>query len=222
MDTHRTTQGCFLEQTLSVHNSAGLDTAAQHGDVNPVWLNNGWSEPPTGYRMTSWLRHLCSSGDGGGVGGVVKMMQQAERERRTEKPACREDTRISSVMPASWNQLFFQILLLLVSCRHINTSKWLFGFIFDCMCSGLKPHSAFSLPSLIICNPVRRRYPITPKLSVKPIPSLWTENKCWWAKENREIHFVFHCCDLWMSMKQCDASIWHTTATHLFNCCLWL
>lgn len=145
-----------------------------------------------------------------GVGwGVLLRWCSRQRERRTEKPACREDTRISTVMPASWNQLFFQILLLLISCRHINTSKWLFGFIFDCMCSGLKPHSAFSLPTLIICNPVRRRYPITPKPSVKPIPSLWTENKCWWAKENRN---TFCCLLLWP--QDVIEAIWYFSLAH--------
>nr|XP_040051171.1 embigin [Gasterosteus aculeatus aculeatus] len=47
-------------------------------------------------------------------------MQQTGRGEGGEKAACREDTgRI--IMSASWKQLQFQILLLLVSCRHIDT-----------------------------------------------------------------------------------------------------
>lgn len=72
-------------------------------------------------------------------GRVGETMQQAERERErgertSEKSARREDAGIITTMSASWKQLLFQILLLLVSCRHINTSKWLLGFISDCVC----------------------------------------------------------------------------------------
>ncbi|XP_041854356.1 embigin [Melanotaenia boesemani] len=45
-------------------------------------------------------------------------MQQAETQ--SEKPSQREDTRITA-MAASWKQLLFQILQILISCRHINT-----------------------------------------------------------------------------------------------------
>ncbi|XP_044051305.1 embigin isoform X2 [Siniperca chuatsi] len=48
-------------------------------------------------------------------------MQQAEtgKERVRNLPAERTERII--IMSATWKQLFFQILLLLVSCRHINT-----------------------------------------------------------------------------------------------------
>ncbi|XP_026176648.1 embigin [Mastacembelus armatus] len=54
-----------------------------------------------------------------GWGGQT--MQQAERGKRpSEERAHREDTGII-IMSAFWSQLLLQILLLLVSCRYINT-----------------------------------------------------------------------------------------------------
>ncbi|TNN36862.1 Embigin [Liparis tanakae] len=58
-----------------------------------------------------------------GAGGVVYRRCSRRREEgggRREKPACAEDRGII-IMADSWKRLLFQILLLLVCCRHIDT-----------------------------------------------------------------------------------------------------
>lgn len=105
------------------HSPAEQDGAEQHGDVNPfVRLNNGWSEPPAGCRVTSVLRHSCSSGrrEERWCDAAVSLR---ERTRQKGLPA-RRSGGIIAVMAASWKKLPVHVLLLLTACGHINTSKY--------------------------------------------------------------------------------------------------
>lgn len=97
------------------------------------WIMDGVSHP----QAAGWDHGCvtCAAQAGGEGWWDDAAGRERERgERTSEKPARREDAGIITTMSASWKQLLFQILLLLVSCRHINTSKWLFGFISDCVC----------------------------------------------------------------------------------------